>query len=52
MTSLGTRGNAAKPERSAKQAPAVTAVIVPSFIDFGRETCCSLDAASDREWRP
>jgi len=39
-----------KPERTAEQALAVTAAIVPSFIDFGRETCCSLDAASDREW--
>jgi predicted glycogen debranching enzyme len=40
----------ARSERSAKQALAVTAALVPSFIDFGRETCCSLDAASDREW--
>ena len=40
----------AKPERSAMQALAGTAPTLPSFIDFGRETCCSLDAASDREW--
>jgi len=40
----------ARSERSAKQAPAVTAAIIPSFIEFGRETCCSLEAARDREW--
>jgi predicted glycogen debranching enzyme len=40
----------AKPAPSAKHALAVTAVMVRSFIEFGRETCCSLDAASDREW--
>ncbi len=52
MTSPGPRGTEriAKPERSAKQALAVAAAFVPSFIDFGRETCCSLDAACDREW--
>jgi predicted glycogen debranching enzyme len=52
MTGIRSRGTAmiVKPERSAKQALALTAAIVPSFIDFGRETCCSLDAASSREW--
>ncbi len=40
----------AKPEGSLIQPPAVSAAILPSFIDFGRETCCSLDVACDREW--
>ena len=30
----------ARPERSVMQALAVNAAILPSFIDFGRETCC------------
>jgi glycogen debranching enzyme len=40
----------AKPEGSLIQPPAVSAAILPSLIDFGRETCCSLDVACDREW--
>ena len=40
----------ARPERSAEQALADSTPIIPSFIDFGRETCCLLNAASDREW--
>jgi amylo-alpha-1,6-glucosidase len=40
----------AKPEGSLIQPPAVSAAILASFIDFGRETCCSLDVACDREW--
>ena len=40
----------AKPVRPAMQGLAATTPTLPSFIDFGRETCCSLDAASDREW--
>jgi predicted glycogen debranching enzyme len=40
----------AKSERSAIPAQGASAATIPSFIDFGRETCCSLDAASDREW--
>jgi len=39
-----------EPERSVTQGPAVAAATLPSYIDFGRETCCSLDAASSREW--
>jgi len=40
----------AKPDRSAMLGLAATTPTLPSFIDFGRETCCSLDAAGDREW--
>jgi glycogen debranching enzyme len=40
----------AKLERSAMHQLGVAAAILPSSIVFGRETCCLLDAASDREW--
>src|SRR5712692_1184071 len=40
----------AKPESPGMQTVASSATALPSFIDFGRETCCSLDAASEREW--
>jgi len=40
----------AESERSAMPAQGASAATLPSFIDFGRETCCSLDVASDREW--
>jgi predicted glycogen debranching enzyme len=36
--------------KSSRFAIPARAAILPSFIDFGRETCCLLDAASDREW--
>ena len=52
MPSAGPRGaeRIAKPERSVIQPLAATTAVLPSLIDFGRETCCSLDAACDREW--
>ena len=37
------------PARSVTRTPAA-AVTLPLCVDFGRETCCSLDAASSREW--
>ena len=40
----------AKPGRSVMEPLVVNAATLPSFIEFGRETCCSLDAACDREW--
>lgn len=37
-----------KPKRSVRHALAPAAAAFPSCIDFGREVCCSMDAACDR----